>query len=352
MIDTNFSFPDLSTAQGVLPEVEKRPLLTRMPNTAHDWVLQLDNTTITQLQTCPRAGMFYTIYRRQKPDRSPLIFGGAIHCGLEHIYKHGFNSESAAIAKILEYFSHHPYPTAGEWRTPAFAIESFQKYCSFWSLMDNFKPISSDWVEKPFALNIGSFELNRTLPYTYAQLTSESSNDELYCKTLHVQWSGKIDIVVDQDGSTFVVDHKTTSIGGDTFINDFQLAQQTHGYMWAVQKILGHPIAGFILNALIIRKPTVSGKGKGTEFERRHFYYTQESINEWYDDILHTIENFIHSITASSFPKATTWCFGKYGACQYHDICTLPKAQRPFMLFSDQYANVTWSPLDKDDSAS
>ena len=350
MIDTNFSFPDLSDAQGALPPVPKRPLLTRMPDTTNDWILQLDNTTITQLQTCPRAGQFYTIYRRQRPDRSPLIFGGAIHCGLEHIYKYGFNSEKAAIQKILDYFAQHPYPTAGEWRTPAFAIESFQKYCTHWSLMDNFNPISHEWVEKPFALNIGSFEIHDNLPFTLAQLTDEDSLELLRIETLHVQWSGKIDIVVDQDGSKFVVDHKTTSIGGETFVKDFELAQQTHGYMWAVQKILGEHIAGFILNALIIRKPTVKGTGKGTEFDRRHFYYTQESITEWHQDILHTIENFIHSLTSNSFPKATTWCFGKYGTCQYHDVCTLPAAQRAFMLFSDQYANVTWSPLDKEAS--
>lgn len=336
-------FPDLNAVITTPPPKEKRPLLTRI-GTSDDWLLQLDNTTSSIFQTCPRSAKFYTVYRRQRPDRAPLVFGGAIHMGLETIYKYGFEQEKAGIMAILNYFEQHPYSLAGEWRTPSYAVEAFRAYCEYWSLMDNLKPISSEWVEKAFALNIGCFPINATLPFSYAQLTEEPNEEKMYIATLHVQWSGKIDILATNgDSQKWVVDHKTSSMGGVTFFNDFMIGQQTHGYKWAAEEILGEPVAGFILNALLIRKPTKTGKG--IEFDRRVYHYSPESVLEWKADMLQTVENFVHALTTDSFPKYTSWCMGKYGACPYHDVCTLPAEQRRFMLFSDQYSNVTWSPL-------
>jgi len=343
MIPTDFQFPDLNEVFTTPPVKPKRPLLTRI-GTSHDFLLQLDNTTSSIMHTCPRASKYYTIERRQKPDRAPLIFGGAIHAGLEVVHKFGYEQEAAGVQALLNYFEQNPYNTAGQWRTPSYAVEAFRKYCSYWSLMDNLTPIGPDWVEKAFALNIGSFDINDTLPFTYSEITDEDSDEPVYIATLHVQWTGKIDIGAHNgDRNIWVVDHKTSSMGGPSFFADFQLAQQTHGYMWAMQEILGHPISGFILNALIIRQPTRTGKG--IEFDRKTYEYSQESIVEWKQDMLHSVEAYVHALCNDAFPKYTSWCMGKYGACQYHDICTLPAAQRRFMLYSDYFANVTWSPL-------
>lgn len=345
MIPSNFQFPNLDETITTAPVQPKRALLERI-GTSDDFLLKIDNTTASIFQTCPRAASFYTVFRRQRPDRAPLVFGGAIHMGLETIYKHGFEQEKAGINSILNYFSQHPYSTQGEWRTPSYAVEAFQKYCSYWSLMDNIKPLDSSWVERAFSLNVGSVEVNRTIPYTYAELTDEAGEDTMRINTIHVQWCGKMDIVgTNGDSKIYVMDHKTSSMGGQTFYADFILGQQTHGYQWAAQEILGQRIAGFILNALLIRKP--SRTGTGIEFDRRVYDYTQESILEWKQDMMQTVESFIHALTHDEFPKFTTWCMGKYGACQYHDVCTLPKEQRAFMLYSDMYANVTWSPLNE-----
>jgi len=349
MINTDYRFPDLSNAQGgAAQDQPKRPLLTRLPDTKADWVLQLDNTTLSIMQTCFRAVKHYAIHRRQRPDRSALIMGGAIHKGLEVIYRDGMDQVAKAKQAILTHFEQNPYNFVGEWRTPSFAIDAFTEYVEYWQIMDTLKPITPSWVEKAFSLNIGSFPINTHLPYSYDQLTCEQGEDRIFIENLHVQWCGKIDLVVQNDsGQFFVVDHKTTSIGGPTFFEDFILAQQTHGYMWAGQKILNEFFAGFILNALILRKPAKI-KGKGNEFDRKTYYYTQESIDDWELDIKQTIDNFVHALIHNAFPKGTAWCMGKYGKCQYHDVCTLPNTQQAIMLFSDMYANVTWSPLDVD----
>lgn len=345
-IDIINAIPDLNNADGTkVPEQEKRPLLTRIGST-HDFLLRLDNTTASIFQTCPRAAKFYTIHRKQRPGRAPLVFGGAIHAALEVLYRDGFTAEKKALTALLDYIDKNPYSTTGEWRTPAYAIEAVQRYIAYWSLMDNLTPISPDWVEKAFALNIGTFEIKASLPYPTNQVTEEGSNEPLYIDTLHVQYTGKLDIGATNGdpNEIFVVDHKTSSMGGATFFDDFELSQQTHGYQWAMQKILGRPVQGFILNALLIRKPTRTGTGM--EFDRKSYCYSQESILEWEQDMLQSVESYVNSLVHDTFPKYTAWCMGKYGKCQYHDVCTLPSAQRRFMLHSDFFTNVTWSPLE------
>ena len=346
MIPIDFDNINLSDVQATSPEVPKRALLKRL-GTTNEFVLEIDNTTMNYFQTCPRSAFLYTVKRKQRPDRAPLIFGGAIHAALEILYRHGFDYTRAAKQAALDYFECHPYNTTGQWRTPAYAIEAIDNYVKYWSLMDNLTPLSQDWVEKAFSLNIGHVVVNAALPYTLRELTDEPSDEPLYATIIHIQWCGKIDILAHNggpDSGLWVVDHKTSSMGGDTFYADFELGQQTHGYQWASEHILGQPVNGFILNALIIRQPTRTGKGM--EFDRKMYPYTRESLLEWKSDMLMSVENYIHALTSGAFPKYTAWCMGKYGRCQYHTVCTLPSAQRQFMLdAATEYENVTWSPL-------
>jgi Sec7-like guanine-nucleotide exchange factor len=82
------------------------------------------------------------------------------------------------------------------------------------------------------------------------------------------------------------------------------------------------------------------------EFDRKIYPYTRESLVEWKQDTLMSVENYINALATASFPKHTAWCMGKYGKCQYHTVCTLPSNQRQFMLNAQtEFENVTWSPL-------
>ena len=341
---------DISDTTVVAAGRIKRPLLIPHPDIPNDWILQIDNTTMEYFQTCPRSAQFYCVERREKGERAPLIFGGAIHEGLEVLYRDGFSALPTAKARCLDYFASQPSVQVGEWRTPEYALEALDRYVSYWSMMDNLEPIvhnGKKFVEQPFALNLGKLELNCPLPYSLSKLTADNNTAHVYVKTLHIQWTGKVDIAAtNASPAVYIVDHKTTSMGGMTFFADFELAQQTHGYTWALQKLLGHRVAGFILNALIIRKPTRTGVGM--EFERRVYPYSEDAITEWETDTMASVEQFVHSLIHASFPKYTKWCMGKYGACQYHQVCTLPAAQRGIMLGSSYYNDVTWSPLVKE----
>jgi hypothetical protein len=344
-----FNIPtDLNDQVGI-PNVpsERRPLLTHDKD--HDFILRIDNSTLEYFQSCARAAKFYCVDRRQGVPTAALTFGGAIHLGLETLYAKGFDALPEAIDRCVKYLSDITFRDPEEWRTPAIAEDTLRKYAAKYGADEMLKPIlhnGKPFIEKPFSLVIGEMALGARMAYTYSQLTDVESDDTLFINKLTILWSGRIDIAATYgDDYVYVVDHKTSSIGGPQFFADFMLSQQMVGYNWALRQMLPeYHINGTVVNAIIQRKPTKTGRA--LDFERQTYFHTQWHVDEWHTDINQHIEHFVYSLVTGKFPKSTKWCFGKFGKCKYHDVCTLPPQQRHIMLASPEYTNVTWSPLD------
>jgi hypothetical protein len=346
-----FELPDLNEQAG-LPQEEapKRALLERVEN--HTFALRIDNSTLETFQTCSKAAKFYCVDRRQRVPSGALAFGSAFHIALDHIYRGGYGQADLGIAKAMEYLSANSSPNPDEWRTPALLQDSIQAYVKEYSKDDAIVPLRLEgkpMVEIPFSLVLGEIPLDQTLPFKTSELTDEADDSPLYIDKLIILWSGRIDIAGNYgDNDVYVIDHKTTSIGGPQFFADFYLSQQMVGYNWALRNILPtHKIVGTVVNAIIQRKPTRTGKG--LEFSRQTYFHQDWHVSEWESDVMSEVSRFVYSLCENSFPKATKWCFGKYGRCPYHEVCTLPPAQRKFMLDSREYINVTWSPLNTND---
>jgi hypothetical protein len=195
------------------------------------------------------------------------------------------------------------------------------------------------FIERPFSLMLGTIEVN-----TEVDLWNDGA--PVFIRKLTILWSGRLDMAVTcGDENVFVFDHKTTSMMGPTYFKDFLLSQQMQGYVWALRQIMSERnILGSIINVIAQRKPTKSGKS--LEFARQAHLQASWQQDEWKNDVMREIEHFVHCLTTKNFPKAPKWCFGKYGQCQYHDVCTLPPEQRIGFLNGMNFKNVTWNPLD------
>lgn len=341
---------DLNDQTGIVHLDEpKRPLLER-DGDGDDFILRIDNTTLEIFQGCPRAAENYCVKRRQAIPTAALQFGGAIHVGLEHLYRDGFSSLSFAIEACLENLDKLKFRDPDEWRTPTIAQDTLEKYVEKYRNNDPCKPILVDgkkFIERPFALTLGEIQINSTLGYSERELTQQGeAAGQLYVAKLTIMWSGRIDIAANYgDAHVYIVDHKTSSIGGVQFFKDFMLSQQMVGYNWAGRKMLpDHKILGTVVNAIIQRRPTKTGRA--LEFERQVYFHTDWHVAEWEQDVMSQVATFVHSLCEGFFPKQTKQCFGKYGQCQYHNACTLPPNQRHLILDSPEYTNVTWSPLE------
>lgn len=348
------NLPTLPTAAAQLerPSVgERRPLLTELPE--NDYLLVLDNSAFEKFVTCPRSAEFYLVYEREAYARNAaLVFGGALHAGLE-LYHLGEAEEKQNTA-VKDFFRLNPAPP-DEYRTEVNALEVLRLYRQEAAIREDYK-----WeilrnqqgeliVERAFELPLGIVPVDAVI-----QLPSWPQPKTV--RDIHVAWSGRIDVLTSVMGHSYITDNKTTKIGDDKFIQDFQLSNQTQGYVWAAQKLWPeHEVNGFCLNAIWFRKPTSAGplneKGpRGGEpalrFFRSYFQYQPETIKRWEFNALTIVGDFIHNLVRRYHPMHTKWCFGKYGRCQYHDVCCIQDPQTALRyLQSEVFKPVTWDPV-------
>jgi hypothetical protein len=354
----------------------RRELLTQVE--ADNYLMILDNSSLERLTTCPRSAEYYLLNRREAHAKNAaLVFGGALHAGLETFLKgptvYTVNPDcdapptsledttDAHLAKcfkaILDYFGSHPAPP-DEYRTSDIAIEVFTHYVQRCRLPDyHWTPMrhpetSALLVEQAFELPLGVLEVN-------AEIQLPSWDTPRFVAKVFLAWSGKIDLIADVNERVRVVDHKTTSIAGEQFVQDFRLSNQTIGYVWAARQLWPSlNVTGFCCNAIHLKRPS-SGKGYSgpltargprggdppLDFFRFYFDYAPARLVEWETNVLEILSDLVFNLKRGYFPMHTKNCFAKYGRCQYHDVCSLDEvAMRNTLLASDMYKPVTWDP--------
>lgn len=290
-----------------------------------DNCLFLDNSALELISTCQRQAQYYILHKREKAsDRSALKFGGILHKMLEANYRNLSASPDLRLSLMLDaategFASWSPDPS--DYRNYDSAVGFAQRYIKEYPIEEFEVPVSR--VELPFATPIGEFAIGG--------------------RTIKIIWQGRIDLIPERSGTMFFMDHKSTSMMGPTYFKEFDLSSQFKGYGWATKELMGIMPAYGVVNALGIRAP--SKTGKQYEFQRYSVRFTEDDLDEWRSDTMHLIGTFIQNYFAGFFPRSTKWCVGKYGACQYFDVCILPRGQREMMLSTGDYKDVTWNPL-------
>lgn len=298
-----------------------------------DGSLVIDNSTLEHYITCRKSYYYHDILKRTAAaQRSALTWGGAIHEGLavryrEHDPRTGdlidpaiANRMKAAFDKSLDDANY--VEEAGDHRTRTFGRDVLDAYNGYY-IAEPFSVLTFDdvkLVEIPFAEPLG--EING----------------------VPVVWSGKMDVATTWNDGIAVKDHKTTSMGGSKFFDEFINSQQMLGYVWAAQKMIGLTIRSYVVNALVCRPPTKTNN-LNVDFLRQKFYVEADRVEEWHDNTLVICADLLRDIERNVYPMETKWCVGKYGRCQYLDVCTLPRTNREILLQSAMFTETKWSPL-------
>jgi hypothetical protein len=294
-----------------------------MPLNLVDNTLFIDNTTLEYYTTCPRKGRYRLIDRRETSDtKSALGFGDRIHRILEVFYKH-------SDAKLRE----------TECRS------ALELAFSDWVVDDDdfrTKAVASNWLTEYLAqygheqLEILTVGDRRAIELSFATPLGQVGG-------INIVWTGRIDLLYERESRLYIMDHKTTSMMGPSYFKEYEHSSQVLGYMWSVRELIGRAPHAFVVNALGIRKPTKTGKG--IELERQIVMPDVSLVDEWHDTTLNIVAEIIHNSETDIWPKHYKACVGKYGACEYFNVCTLPPEQRNMMLGSGNFKPVTWTPL-------
>lgn len=344
---------------------------------------RVDWSSGESLLSCNRSAEYKLIHSRQGGSRSALTFGAAIHAGFEVWYRNkdkigqtiardslGYSDLvltkelllSRCYSAIESTFASSPPSLFPDYRTSDYAIQSFHSYITHYQneILTPFVHEGKPLVEFSFAYPLGKVELPTRMFELWGLGTlTNDAEQELSCQhrqdtiSVHIEWTGIIDMLAEVNGDLYVVDHKTTSIISQDFFDGFEIAMQPTGYFAAMKAAFPDlPIKGFMANVLACRKPvaaiTKSGKpttSKPFEAFRRQYHYFDWHVNEFKQDALALVEELFANVTNKFFPKKTQWCVGKYGKCPYFDVCSLPPQSRMDMLMSDQYINNTWKPV-------
>lgn len=137
------------------------------------------------------------------------------------------------------------------------------------------------------------------------------------------------------NGSIWVMDHKTTARTGPTWWAQFSVDKQGSAYTLAAEQLMGREVSGWIINCI---KPT-----KEEPFERQAFSRTREQLQrfltqQWgqisrreqlLDDFRGDLKDGDPLDDTMSqdtmFPQYTHECHG-FGTCQYLSLCSVGKA--------------------------
>lgn len=321
-----------------------------------------DNSTLEYHQTCPRAAQYGICHRRKAVgSRIALSFGGTAHKCLEHRYRHAGSMleqtdaiEKDMIAIAEKAFTHIDVPP-DDFRTLDRMIDLVHKYGERYRYED-FElvtlPNGDRFVEVPFAHYLGTIPVNTEF---WVQDLKRDVDGSLvkcgvpyrkYITNIRVVWQGRIDLAYRYSGGLYIMDHKTASIA--TNMAEFQISNQFYGYVWSTEEMLHEPVTGFVINRMVCRKPTRTGDP--FTFERKPVPVQRGLVTEWKTDCLYMIADFIEMVRRQSMPKHTVWCVGKFGTCQFHQVCQNDnQEQRDFLVLeSGEYADNTWSPLKND----
>lgn len=284
----------------------------------------IDNTALDAYMACPRRYFYGMVQNRRRAGMvaPALAFGTTVHKMLEEHYRTG-GDRTAVERAIIMSWQQHDRPD--DHRTVHRALSLYDEYLRHYG---DHEAEARNW--------------GHTVGYPSNPLV-EIPVEISWSGALH-PYTGKIDRIIEHQGLFIVEDHKTTSALGTYYFEQFDPNNQMMGYAVLAQEATGLPIAGVRINAIGVLKTQ-------TKFAREFVSFSQQRLAEWRDNYNYWISRLEESYHYSNDkPDLACWphnfnaCAGKYGACQYTQVCTSPPHLRQRILESS-FDLAPWDPM-------
>src|SRR5690606_3812538 len=302
-----------------------------------DNVIVIDNSEYIQWDGCFAAGLYNGALKRVGTrSRAPLAFGSSLHVGLENYFKGNADYRDSALAEAaITHLDDLGDPRRNTTKLLALLDSYTLEYER--NRMMQFEILSFDGtpgIEQSFSVPLGTVTIPDTKNLGPA-------------RTVDVIWLGKIDLVTKYEGAITPVDHKSTTVMGEKFIDDKVRSSQMLGYTFATRSmkhLFGNlPVYGVRINALAMRST-------GFEFKLFDIPFPDWKVAEWQKETLRAIENLVLNLDRFLFDGIVSptreHCVTKYGKCASFDVCDSVPAMPDRMIFDENYFYVsTWSPL-------
>ena len=158
---------------------------------------------------------------------------------------------------------------------------------------------------------------------------------DLTGEDITILYEGIIDLIADEDGWSYVYDHKTTS---KWYLQDpADLRVQFIGYSWATgYKVINNRIA-------FNQRLSITDR-----FKKFTFKYTEETVRRWESYAIRKGLQYARCLETNVWPEDFSACEGSHGyPCNFAEICRMPslaeetknylfKVGEPWDVFSEK----------------
>lgn len=276
--------------------------------------MKIDNFALTMHQTCPAK---YDLRMRHgwttRGKSGALGFGGAIHLGLAEWYR-THSLEKALLAINEGWPDDMP---VDDFRTKEKCITVMIEYTKTYP-SEGFTVVGAPdnpMIEVPFTLELGLY-----VPYCdfchKDQAPGNHRCDACFRDLEPIEYGGIFDGLVDFSGHVFILEHKSTSVLGGSYFNQFKPNNQVCGYIWAAGQLSGKKVDGALVNAIGVYK------AGATKFERKMTSRSEVAINEWKRNVQQSIAEIKYHERTGHWPMRTQACT-LYGLCEFHAVHVL-----------------------------
>lgn len=273
----------------------------------------VDNSMLSAFRKCEAAGNFSFIENLSPTGTSVhLHAGGAFAHGVEHarraFYVDGKPPQEAlgiGITQLLIYY--------GDYECPPESAKSAARMAGALEFYFDTYGFDTDYLEPWTDGSSNGIEFSFSLPMSIRHPTSGQP----------VLYSGRFDMLGRRrkESSLWVVDEKTATSLGTSWVNQWELDSQFTGYC-AGAKAYNKPVVGAIIRGVSILK---------TKYDTKEaiIYRPQWTIERWWQKIHREVERMIQiwQNPASTHYQLDKAACGAYGGCSFRTLCASPNPE-------------------------
>lgn len=288
-----------------------------------------NNSMYQAFLTCPRSFALGDLYSFRYPARNVnLVAGGAFASGLEAYRKAWFldnlpseECEAAGLAALIQAYP-EPEEFSHTGKSLPRMLDALEFYFSQFS-------ISSDHLTPFFLGDTPMIEANFIKPFP--DIVHPTSGEPIL-------FTGRADMIVSRgyNSRPAIYDDKTFSQLGPKWINQWAMAPQFSGYIWACRDYIPN------LSQAIIRGICITKAGNLSHAEVP-ISRSDWEISLWLTQIQKDISRAISMWESGYWDyRLGVGCDGKYGECTYKIACSHPS---PDSTLQTNFVRKVWNPI-------
>ena len=286
--------------------------------------VRINFSSLDILNTCMRKANYLLHQNLRNEDSLALIFGSAIHAGLEAWYLSDPRNREIPVnahekAQMLVLGHKVDLPTD----TPFYAaLIAFSKAC------DGLRAVPSDDKRSPengakiLVEYFRRYKDDGLVVYrdnkgpVVERMVSFPIHEE---ENLSIEYFGTLDVVLTnvETKINMVTDHKTTSQLGKEFYNRVKPNHQYTGYVFGAKKALGIDTNLFMINGLQVAKTK-------QDFARQVTERSEEDLEELRIATVAGVKRYLEALETNVWPMSAPNPCTMYGGCTYYDVCHVP----------------------------